>query len=89
MAEPQRHTLERAPVSASHIKFPRNGPGEGHLPRLEALVGIECVKYSIIIRDDLTRFTWIYSLPSKSQAPANLEKFLSDVRDHDEVRDDP
>ena len=41
--------------------------------------------YTMIIRDDLTRYTWVYFLKQKSEAAETFEQFLSDVRDLGEV----
>ena len=51
----------------------------------KAVAGIGGVHYTMIIRDDLTRYTWVYSLKHKSDAAEMFEQFLSDVRHLGEV----
>lgn len=41
--------------------------------------------YAMIVRDDFTRFTWLYFLKNKIDAFKKFEQFLADVRDHGEV----
>ena len=41
--------------------------------------------YPMIVRDDLTRFTWLFFLKHKSDAADKFEEFLASVRDHGEV----
>lgn len=50
-----------------------------------AVLGIEGVKHILIVRDDLTRFIWIYFPKNKSEAPEKFEEFLPDARDHEKV----
>ena len=51
----------------------------------KAVAGIGGFHYTMIIRDDLTRYTWVYFLKEKSDAAETFEQFLSDVRDLGEV----
>ena len=37
--------------------------------------------YAMIFRDDMTRMTWEYFLPRKSDAPRALKQWLADIRD--------
>ena len=47
-------------------------------PRSVASVG--GVHYMMIVRDDFSRFTWLYGLKSKSSSAFAFRKFLADVR---------
>ena len=37
-------------------------------------------KYPMIIRDDYSRYTWMYVIPDKCDAADGFARFLSDVR---------
>lgn len=39
----------------------------------------------MIVRDDLTRFSWLFFLKHESDAAEEFEKFLASVRSHVEV----
>ena len=49
-----------------------NGPKSIH-----SLLG---KKYVMIVKDDFTRYSWVYFLERKSNAPEAFRTFLADVR---------
>ena len=51
----------------------------------KAVASINGSRYAMIVRDDFTRYSWLYFLRHKSDASAKFEQFLSDVRGHGDV----
>ena len=51
----------------------------------KAVAGMGGFPHTMIIRDDLTPYAWVYFLKHKSETAETFQQFLSDVRDLGDV----
>ena len=65
-------TKSRATEKLEGVFVDLSGPKSTH-----SLLG---KKYAMIVKDDFTRYSWVYFLERKSNAPEAFRTFLADVR---------